>query len=237
MNSINMIKTESRMMSKSILVSCVLTVYCSGVIDANASGFLLESEINARVTNNDNILLASDAEKSSSILMIRPKAKLTYKDNSWDTTINANVTATSYSSELQNEFSSYFDLGTAYQDNRNTYSITASYEDSSNRAVESDLLGLVPDQVEITEIMLAPKYTRSLTERLSLSVAYSASDVDVDPKTPNFLPYKTNTVTGLLDYKLSQKSELILIVDALDYTSENNISEHEYLSMKHWPLR
>lgn len=228
----NMIKREGRTISKSILVSCILMVFCSGVIDANASVFLLESEINARTTYDDNINFPNNGE-SASVLMIKPKAKLTYKDNNWDTIINAHVAATMYSSVVQDETASYFDLGTAYQNNRNTYSITASYKDFPNRAADSSIVGLVSEQIDTTELMLAPKYTRSLTERVSLSVAYSFSDVDVNPNTSaSFLPYETHTATGSLVYKLSQKSELSLVVDAMDYTSENNISEYEMLASK-----
>ena len=95
MNNITLIKMEGRMMSKHILLSCALTVFCSGATDVMASNFLLESEINARATYDDNIHF-TDAESgdSATALMIKPEVKLTYKDDNWDTTANANISAT-----------------------------------------------------------------------------------------------------------------------------------------------
>ena len=228
-NIITLIKMEGGIVSKSILTCGILTVFCSGVIDATAAGFLLESEINARATYDDNVL-GNNNDESASILMIEPKARLTYKDNDWDTTINASIAGTSYSSELQNHVDSYFDLGTAYQSQRDIYSVTASYDNYSYRTEDTDALGLTLEQVENTKLMLAPQYTRNLTERVSLSIAYSYSDVDVDPTTDVYLPYETQTATAALEYKLSQKSKLSLVINAIDYTSENNISEYEVLA-------
>ena len=222
-----LIKKEGRIVSKSIFTCGVLTVFCSCVIDASAAGFLLESEINARTTYDNNII---NSNESASILMIKPKARLTYKDNDWDTTINASITGTSYSSELQDHVDSYFDLGSAYQNERDIYSITASYDNYSYDATETDTLGLTPEQIENTRLMLAPKYTRNMTERASLSFAYSYSDVDADPTTTTYLPYETQTATAALEYKLSQKNILSLVIDATDYTSEHNISEYEMLA-------
>lgn len=234
-NIIVLNKKEGRVMLKSILISSVFIVICSFSINARASGYLFESEINARATYDDNITYSSSNEKSASIMMVKPKATLTYRDADWDTTINANLSSTTYSSVLQDHIDSYFDLGTAFQSQRDTYSIVASHRNYSNRAVELDAnnVGLTSEQVDHTAIMLAPKYTRSLTERLSLSLAYGFSDVSVDPDTsPTYLPYKTSTLTASMVYNLSQKSELSLVVDAIDYTSENNISEYQMLASR-----
>ena len=222
-------------MSKPVLLSCALTIYCSGATDVMASNFLLESEINARAGYDDNIgFVDAESSDSATILMIKPKVKLTYKDDNWDTTANANIAATSYSSEVQDTVDSYLDLGTAYQTNRNTYSIVASYDKSSNKAADADdtIIGLTTEQIDTTSLSLLPSYTRSLTERLSLRIGYGYSEVDISPESATFLPYETHVATGAVLYKLSQKSELSLVIDAIDYTSENNISEYEMLSTK-----
>lgn len=231
MNIIALIKMENGMMTKSILTSCIFVSFCSYVTEVAASGYLFESEINARTTYVDN---ANFVDNSSSVtdLMIEPKAKLTYKDANWDTTAHASVAGTKYSSKYKNDFDSYFDLGTAYQTNRNTYSIVASYADSSNLAadVDSSILGLSSEAINTKKLGLAPKYTRSLTERLALSASYSFVDASVSPDNSTFVSFETNAVTGSLEYKLSQRTELSLIVTASDYTSENDISEYEMLN-------
>ena len=90
-------------------------------------------------------------------------------------------------------------------------------------------MGLSSEAINTKKLSLAPKYTRDLTERLALSASYSFVDASVSPDNGTFLSYETNAVAGSLEYKLSQKIDLSLVVKATDYTSEHNISEYEML--------
>ena len=234
MNIMTLIKMEEEMISKSKLTKCVLVACSFCAMEAGAAGSLFESLINVRTEYNDNITYTSNPE-SASYLQIQPKVNYTYKENNWDTTINGSLTSTTYSSEIKDTVDSYLDLGTAYKNNRNTYSIVASHKNYSNRASEEneDIIGLSSEQIDFTVLKYAPKYTRDLSERLSLSIAYSYSDTSVSPETSTvFLPYETNSLTGTLTYLLSQKSVMSLTVDAMDYTSADNISEYELLASR-----
>ena len=236
---ISLIAMEDKKMLRPVLNGYLLIVFCVFVVDANASSFSLESEINARIIYDDNINLydsnvsSTIDEESSSIVVVEPKMKLNYHSGGWDTAMNAGISGATYSAQIQDRINGHLDLETAYKDNRSIYSISAAYDVLSHRASDETFIGLVSERTKTQKLTLAPKYTHLLTERLSLSLDYSYSDVDYNPnELGRYLPYETQTATGVMAYKLSQKSELSLALAAIDYTSENNISEYQLLSSK-----
>lgn len=220
-------------MLRPVLNGYLLVVFCVFVVDANASSFSLESEINARITYDDHINFYQSEEESSSIVRVEPKMKLKYQSDSWETAMSARISGDTYSAQIQDQINGHLDFETAYKDNRSIYSISAGYDNVSHRASDENITGLVSEQTKTRRLTLAPKYTRLLTERLSLSLDYSYSDVSYSPNSlGSYLPYETQTAAGVMAYKLSQKSELSLALAATDYTSENNISEYQQLSSK-----
>ena len=221
-------------MLRSIFSGSLLMIFCILAVDVNASSFSLESQINTRVSYDDNINFTAINSESSSIVTITPETKLTYESDSWETAMAARVSGTSYSTQLQNQINGHLDLETAYKDSRNIYSVDAAYDNISARASEDiNSIGLISEQIKTRKLRLTPKFTRLLTERVSLSLNYSYSDVSYNPDTQGaHLPYETQSTTGTVEYKLSQKSKLNLALSALDYTSENNISEYQMLSSR-----
>ena len=209
----------------------VLSVFLA-VTDVHAANFTFDSEINARVIYDDNVTESAVNEESSSIYMVTPKVKLNYHSDSWDSAMNAHIKGTSYSEQYQNQIDSYLDFETAYKNDRSIYSIVGGYNNYSNRTAEENIIGLPTEQVETTKLSLAPEYTHLLTERTSLSLAYSYADVGVDTNLGNYLPYETQSAIGEIAYNLSQKSDLSLVLAVEDYTSENNIVEYQMLSSK-----
>lgn len=230
MKTISLVTMEDKKMLRFMLKGSLLMVACSYGISANAASFLLESEINARVTYDDNVNTAIVNEESSSIYMFTPKMKLSYISDAWETAMNAHVTGTTYSAEYQDQIDGHLDFQTAYKDNRNIYSTSVGYDKSSNRAADENILGQTLEQTDTQKISLTPKYTRLLTERLSLSLAYTYSDVDYNPTTQRYLPYESQDATGEMAYNLSQRSKMLLAFSARDYASENNISEYQMLA-------
>lgn len=217
-----------------MLKSSFLMIACSYVISANAANFLLESEINASTSYDDNVTYsATDEDDASAIVTITPKVKLTHHNDQWETTANAHVSGTTYSAELQDQLDSYVDFGTAYKEDRGIYSIAASYNIHANRAEETNIPGVTIEQLDTETFSIKPNYTYLLTERASLSVAVDFSSVDYGNDTERtFFSYDTRTASGVLDYKLSQRSKLSLTLAAMDYASDNNASEYEVLSSK-----
>ena len=221
-------------MFKQSLNGCLLIASCVFVIDSGASSLILESEINASTAYDDNVTYsAAGADESSSIVTITPKLKLTHQNDHWETTANARVSGTTYSAQLQNQFDSYVDFGTAYKEDRGIYSIAASYNVHANRTEETNILGDSIDQLDTNTFSVKPNYTYLLTERMSLSVAVNFSSVDYGADTTgSYFSYDTRTASGVLDYKLTQKSQLDLTLAAMDYTSDNGASEYTVLSSK-----
>ncbi|MFC1589243.1 hypothetical protein ACFL3P_03120 [Pseudomonadota bacterium] len=228
----NTILMENKKKLRVILNNFFLMGLCVLVLDAKASDFLLESEINARLTYDDNVNFPVADGESSSIYMVTPKMKLNYLSDSWETAMNASITGTTYSAQYQDQIDSHLDLETSYKDNRSIYSIMAGYDKFSNRAADENIIGLTAEQTDTRKFTIAPEYTHLLTERLSLSLAYSYSDVTYSPNLGSFLPYETQSAIGEMVYKLSQKSDLSLVLSAMDYTSENDIVEFQLLSSK-----
>lgn len=219
-------------MLRPILNGCLLIVFCVFAVDANASSFSLESEINARIVYDDNVNNSIYNSESTSIYMITPEMKLNYYSDSWESAMNARVTSTSYSDKYQNKLDSHLDFETAYKNNRSIYSIVGGYDKYSNIAAEENITGLPAEQVDTGKLSLAPKYTHLITERTSMSLAYSYSDVKQSNNLGRYLPYETQSAIGEIEYKLSQKSNLIMELAATDYTSENDIVDYRLLSSK-----
>ena len=226
--------TKDKKMLKQSLTSCLLITCCVSMIESSASSLALESEINASTSYDDNVTYSSSAnDESSTIITITPKVKLTHYNDQWETTANARVSGTSYSAQLQNQFDSYVDFGTAYKQDRGIYSIAASYNVHTNRAEETNILGESIDQLDVKTFSIKPNYTYLLTERASLSVAVDFSSVDYGLNMQSsYFSYDTRTASGVLDYKLSQKSKLDLTLAAMDYASDNGASEYTVLSSK-----
>lgn len=221
-------------MFKQSLNSCLLIACCTTAIEAGASSLMLESEINASAAYDDNVTYSAVGDdESSAIVTITPKLKLTHRNDHWETTANARVSGTTYSAQLQNQLDSYVDFGTAYKEDRGIYSIAASYDMHENRAEETNILGESIDQLDTNTFSIKPNYTYLITERMSLSVAVNFSSVDYGADTTgNYFSYDTQTASGILDYKLTQKSQLDLTLAAMDYASDNNASEYRVLSSK-----
>jgi len=226
------ISMEDKKMLKCVINICLVAVFCSRAIGAHASDFLLESEINARITYDDNVSNTVVNEESSSIYTITPKIKLNYHSDNWESAMNAHVAATSYSDKYKDHLDGHLDFETAYKNNRSIYSIMGGYDKYSNLAAEDNLIGLSTEQIDTEKLTLAPEYTHLLTERASISLAYSYSDVTQSKNLGQYLPYETQSAIGEVGYKLSQKSDLSLVLMAMDYTSENNIVDYQFLSSK-----
>ncbi|MDH5388267.1 MAG: hypothetical protein OEY06_07450 [Gammaproteobacteria bacterium] len=233
MNAISLITMEDKNMLRSIINNCLLIFFCLFSTFTNASNFLLVSEINARVTYDDNInASATGNDESSSIVKITPKIKLKYTSDAWETAVNASVAGTTYSADYQDNFDAHLDLETAYKDNRNIYSAFVGYDNFSSRTAEENVLAESLEQTDTKKLSLAPKYSHLLTERLSLSLAYQYSDVKYTSASQRYLPYETTGASGEVEYKLSQKSQLSFLLTSTDYSSENDISEYHMLASK-----
>ena len=220
-------------MLRPILSIWLSILSCVYVVNANASSFLLESEISAGVIYDDNVKFVETSTESSSIVTVHPEMRLKYQSDIWDTAVNADVLGVTYSAEFQDQIDAHLDVETAYKDNRNIYSISAGYDNVSDRISDENALDPIAEQNETRTLTLTPKYTRLLTERFSLSLAYSYSDVNYSPNTLGwYRPYEIQTTTGELAYKLSKRSELSLSLEVTDYASENNISEYQMLASK-----
>ena len=232
--SIVLLFTKDKKMLKQSLNSCLLITCCVSMLEVTASSLTLESEITASTSYDDNVTYSTSGnDESSSIVKIAPKVKLTHYNDHWETTANARVSGTTYSAQLQNQFDGYVDFGTAYKQDRGIYSIAASYNVHTNRAEETNILGQSIDQLDVKTFSIKPNYTYLLTERASLSVAVDFSSVEYGLNIlGNYFSYDTRTASGVLDYKLSQKSKLDLTLAAMDYASDNGASEYTVLSSR-----
>ena len=233
MSYISLINMEDKKMFKPILNYCFLAVLCVFLADAKASDFLLESKVSADITYDDSVNFPSTDAESSSIITITPQMALKYDTEKWETVLNANVSGTTYSAGFKNRIGSKLKFDTAYKNDRDVFSISTGYSNVSSRVSDENILGLTPEQTDTRTVRLQPKYTRLLTERVLLSLAYGFSEITYTPNVSGvYIPYETQTATGEMVYKLSQKSELSLALGATDYVSENNESEYQLLTTK-----
>lgn len=208
-----------------ISVVCIAALLAS---NACAKQWSLETDVDARGEYNDNIFLTAGPHDAVSGVIITPSISGIIKEQHWQAELNARLRLQKYSDETIDGNDQFFDLTGQYHGERNTFSLNISHDLDSNLSSTATDFGIVGRRVERKNQSITPKYTRLLTERLALILSYTYSDVDyLDVENTAFTPYVSDTGSASLQYDLTEKNQLSLILQAVDYRSKADLVTYQ----------
>ena len=222
-------------MTKASSIYRILGVFISliTVSDAYSVEYLLESDINARVLYEDNIFLTDLPHDSVTGLIVTPTLYGVIKEKNWETKLSARIRSHNYSDDTLDTNDQFFDLTGQYSSERNIFALSYNYDFDSNLSSTSTDFGISGRRVNRKMQSLAPQYTRLLTERLVLSASYIYTDVDyLEAENTGYTPYITESGLLSLAYDLTEKDKLTFSLQAVDYTSKNDLITYQLFSSR-----
>ena len=190
--------------------------------------YLLEANVDAHVEYNSNIFLTNQPHDSTKGVIVTPSLSGVIKEANWESKLRARVRINRYSDQNLNGNDQLFDFTGRYLAERNILSLNVNHNLESNLSSTSSDFGIVGRRVNRKTQSFTPQFTRLLTERSVLAFAYTYTDVDfLEAENTGFTPYITETGSGSLIYNLTESDELTVSLQAVDYTSKNDLVTYQ----------
>lgn len=188
----------------------------------------IASDINVKYETNDNIYLSESSSQSANGTIITPKINIDASEKDWSFRLSAFVRDNDYSDSRSDSLNKNLSLTSSLLSERDTYSLSATYNLNTSLDPSSLDFGIALTNIDRETITFAPSYSRTLSERLSLSFNYSHKDVDyLNSVNPLFTAYINDSLSGSLSYKISEINTITTTLQASDYLSENNDVEYQ----------
>ncbi len=201
-----------------VLAGCLLLALASTAYSAER---LLEADINTRIEYNDNVFLTAEPHAAVSGVIVTPSLSGIIKEQHWYAELNAKLIIQKFSDQAIDGDDQFFNLTAQYSAQRNVFSLNVSHDLDSNLSSTATDFGIVGRRVERKSQSITPKYTRLLTERLTLDLSYTYSDIDyLAVANTAFTPYVSDTGSASLLYDLTEKIQLSFFLQAIDYSSK-----------------
>ena len=187
-----------------------------------AEEWSMESDVNARVEYNDNIFITNKAHDSVTGLIVTPTIHGLVKEDKWQADLSARLRANRYSDKTLDSVDQYFSLTGSFNEERHRFSLNLTHDLDSNLSAASSDFALIGRRINRKIQRVTPAYTYLATERLSLSLSYTYSDVDYfDAENTGFTPYIAETGVATARYNLTERDLLTFSLQGVDYTSKN----------------
>lgn len=210
-----------------IPMTCIVMLSTSNIL---ATEYRLEAQIDAHAEYIDNIFLTNQAHDSTKGMIITPALSGHIKEQHWEAELRARVRINRYSDHSLNGNDQLFDLTGRYNAERNIFSLNVTHNLDSNLNSTSSDFGIVGRRINRKTQSISPQYTRLLTERSYLTLAYTLSDIDfLEADSFGFTPYITENISGTFFYDLTEKNKLTISLFAVDYTSKNDLVTYQLL--------
>ncbi len=194
--------------------------------ESYSSEKLLEASVNARAEYNDNIFLTTLPHDAISRIVITPSLSGIIKEQNWQIELNSKLRINQYSDHKLDSNGQLFSLTGQYSTERNIFSISVGHDLISSLSTASTDFGISSRRVERKTQSVTPQYTRFLTERLVLTLSYSYSDTDyLDDDEDRFVASYTQTGSAALRYNLTEKDQVSLNFQAVDYARKDNLGD------------
>ena len=188
---------------------------------------LLEASISARTEYNDNIFLTSLLHDAVSSFIITPSMSGVIKEQNWQAKLNSQLRLNQYSDHNLDSNGQLFNLTGQYNAERNIFSLSVGHDLITSLSTVSTDFGLSSESVKRKTQSITPQFTRLLTERLVLILSYSYSDteyLDIEDDT-QFISSYTETGSAALRYNLTEKDEMSINFQAVDYTRKDKLGD------------
>ncbi len=188
---------------------------------------LLETSVSARTEYNDNVFLTTLPHDAVSSIVITPSLSGIVKEQNWQVKLKSQLRLNQYSNHSLDSNEQLFDLSGQYNAERNIFSIGLGHNLVSSLNTISTDFGLSSQRVKRKTESISPQYRSLLTERLVLTLSYTYSDteyLDIKDDT-RFVSSYTETGTGALRYNLTEKDQVSINFQAIDYTRKDKLGD------------
>lgn len=185
--------------------------YCSVLFCVASSGTVVAAEwsvepsIRLSEEYNDNIRFTTSPHPGVWQSRLSPSLSLSSKNEVSEISGSAQLNIIQFAGDpqVENRNDQVFSLLTRFQSERNTWAMSASYKQDST-ADERNTTGVAQNFAQRSSLSLSPSWTRTLTERSSLTLSYSYQEVKYDAHI-NSNDYTSQQVSGALQYQLSER--------------------------------
>lgn len=208
----------------SVLALCILLIFPK---ESYSSEKLLEASVSARAEYNDNIFLTTSFHDAVSSLIITPSLSGVIKEQNWQAKLNSQLRLNQYSNHNLDSNGQLLNLTGQYSAERNVFSLSVNHDLITSLSTVSTDFGLSSESLRRKTQSITPQYTRLLTERLVLTLSYSYSDtqyLDIENDT-RFISSYTETGSSALRYNLSEKDQVSLNFQAVNYTRKDKLGD------------
>ena len=207
-----------------VVITSAVIIYSVNVYPYEAS---LVADVDARVEYNDNIFITNQPHEGVTGLLVTPSITGVVKEKHWQAALDARLRNSTYTDSSLDGNDQYFNLNGSYNAERNIYSLNVNYDLDSNLSSTSTDFGLSGKRINRKMRSISPQYTRFLSERVSLTLSYSYSDVEyLDAADTGYLPYATQAGSGSIIYNLSERSQINASLQVADYASKDNLTTY-----------
>jgi len=203
-----------------LLPFALLLLSSSGAI---AEKWYFEPNVNARIGYNDNVQLSTGSEMKTYTSDITANAALGFRTNVSDVSITAKMIDRRFDDNAYlNTNNQFLTLDSSYKSGLNLYGLGANYQRESTRTSEFDYSGYSDtNKLKITK-SVSPYWGRTLTERTSLRIGGSFTDVTYeDADLTGLSDYTYKSTYTSLQHQLSERTSVQGVVSKSLYTSDS----------------
>ncbi len=195
--------------------------------ESYSSEKLLEASVSARTGYNDNIFLTSLPHDAVSSFIITPSLSGVIKEQNWQAKLNSQLRLNQYSNHNLDSNGQLFNLTGQYNAERNIFSLSVGHDLMTSLSTVSTDFGLSRERIKRKTQSITPQFTRLLTERLALTLSYSYSDTEYLEIEDDirFVSSYTGTGSAALRYNLTEKDEVSINFQAVDYTRKDKLGD------------
>ncbi len=176
---------------------------------SSAEQWYLEPKVSLKSLYDDNLRLVSKDEESTFGAILRGEARAGVRAETYDIAINSAVDVERYSdiSDYDTE-DFYFDLSSRYRSGLNEFGLDGAWDLDTNQQSELETSGRVQFLVDRDRRFLSPSWTRTLSERASVTGAVGYTDLDwssdSDALRAGLFDYTYAVANASWDYQLTE---------------------------------
>lgn len=195
----------------------------SSWLQCNALEWSASPSVDASARYDDNINLTTGPHKPVVGYVLAPQATFMAAAELWSLSGRAQVSRFDYpANNVLSHTDHYLDFVYTQKNELSQWGMTANLDKDSTLQSERDQTGLVLTRAQRTSNTVMPSWTRNFTEKDSMTLGYTYTDVNYgDSFGGQLLPYRTTDPSLSLGHLLSERSRLDVTFDYSDYKTKN----------------
>lgn len=208
---------------KSVFFSMLGILGITSWVNCQALEWSISPSVEVSGRYDDNINLRPGPHNSVIGYVLAPQVTFMAAAEPWSLSGRAAISRFDYPTDNRlSHTDHYFDFAYKQQNELNQWGMTANLDRDSTLQSERDQTGLVLARAQRTSNTVAPTWTRNFTEKDSMTLGYTYTDVDyADSFGGQLLGYKITDPSLSLGHLLSEKSRMDVTFDYSEYKTKN----------------